>query len=78
MFNFFFFFCMTAADQSKITQDQMSGAAMAMPLDPKAAFKAEWEALEICEHSWTLSNIEAELLESADFKFETAEEQNHM
>ena len=30
--------------------DQMSGAAMAMPQDPKAAFKAEWESLEIVQH----------------------------
>lgn len=56
----------------------MSGAAMAMPLDPKAAFKAEWEALEICEHSWALSNVESELLDSADFKLETADDQNHL
>ncbi|XP_075215632.1 ER membrane protein complex subunit 3 [Lycorma delicatula] len=42
--------------------DQMSGAAMAMPLDPKAAFKSEWEALEICEHQWALANIETELM----------------
>jgi hypothetical protein len=31
--------------------DQMSGAAMAMPQDPKAAFKAEWESL------WKLFSI---------------------
>lgn len=47
-----------AADQSQHLQDQMSGAAMAMPPDPKVAFKAEWEALEICEHRWALENIE--------------------
>ncbi|XP_026750566.1 ER membrane protein complex subunit 3 [Galleria mellonella] len=51
-----------AADQSKIMQEQMSGAAMAMPPDPKAAFKAEWEALEITEHKWALANVEADLL----------------
>ncbi|XP_068631890.1 ER membrane protein complex subunit 3 [Battus philenor] len=51
-----------AADQSKIMQEQMSGAAMAMPPDPKAAFKAEWEALEITEHRWALANVESELL----------------
>ncbi|XP_028162615.1 ER membrane protein complex subunit 3 [Ostrinia nubilalis] len=51
-----------AADQSKIMQEQMSGAAMAMPPDPKAAFKAEWEALEITEHKWALANIENDLL----------------
>jgi hypothetical protein len=51
-----------AADQARHLQDQMSGAAMAMPPDPKAAFKAEWEALEICEHHWALANIENEIL----------------
>jgi len=40
----------------------MSGAAMAMPPDPKQAFKAEWEALEICDHQWILKNVENELL----------------
>lgn len=39
-------------------QDQMSGAAMAMPPDPKVAFKAEWEALEIVDHQWALNEIE--------------------
>ena len=43
-------------------QEQMSGVAMAMPLDPKAAFKSEWEALEICDHHWTLNSIEAEIM----------------
>lgn len=51
-----------AADQSKIMQDQMSGAAMAMPPDPKAAFKAEWEALEITEHKWAVATAETDLL----------------
>lgn len=55
-----------AADQSKVMQEQMSGAAMAMPPDPKAAFKAEWEALEITEHKWVLASVEAELLSSAE------------
>ncbi|XP_054286986.1 ER membrane protein complex subunit 3-like [Macrosteles quadrilineatus] len=50
-----------AADQSRHIQEQMSGAAMAMPLDPKAAFKAEWEALEILDHQWALSGVEQEL-----------------
>lgn len=45
-------------------QDQMSGAAGAMPQDPKAAFKAEWEALEITEYTNALQNVEAELLAS--------------
>ncbi|XP_054159653.1 ER membrane protein complex subunit 3-like [Oppia nitens] len=50
-----------AADQTRLMNDQMSGAAMAMPTDPKQAFKAEWEALEICEHQWALKNTENEL-----------------
>jgi len=51
-----------AADQTRVMQDQMSGAAMAMPPDPKQAFKAEWEALEICDHQWALKNVENELV----------------
>ncbi|KAM8934364.1 ER membrane protein complex subunit 3-like [Pelodytes ibericus] len=50
-----------AADQSRIMQDQMTGAAMAMPPDPNKAFKAEWEAMEITEHHWALENIEDDL-----------------
>jgi len=50
-----------AADQSRVMQDQMSGAAMAMPQDPKAAFKAEWEALECAKHTWVLKNSEKRL-----------------
>jgi len=46
-----------AADQSRVMQDQMSGAAMAMPPDPKAAFKTEWEALEVAKHTWILKNV---------------------
>lgn len=34
---------------------------MAMPPDPKAAFKAEWEALEIADHQWALAWTEGEL-----------------
>nr|CAG4645028.1 EOG090X0B72 [Leptodora kindtii] len=51
-----------AADNTKAMADQMSGAAMAMPPDPKAAFKSEWEALEIVQHQWALRNVESELL----------------
>lgn len=47
-------------------QEQMSGAAMAMPPDPKAAFKAEWEALEITEHRWALATAESDLLVNED------------
>lgn len=39
-------------------QDQISGAAMAMPPDPKVAFKAEWEALEIIDHQWALADVD--------------------
>lgn len=51
-----------AADQSRLMQDQMSGAAMSMPMDPKAAFKAEWEALEISSHKWALADLDNEVL----------------
>ncbi|GAB6031958.1 ER membrane complex subunit 3 [Chamberlinius hualienensis] len=54
-----------AADQARVMQDQMSGAAVAMPPDPKQAFKAEWEALEICEHHWALKNVESDLMGSS-------------
>ena len=32
--------------------------------DPKAAFKAEWEALEVTEHHWALKNAEQELMKN--------------
>lgn len=51
-----------AADQARHIQDQMSGAALAMPPDPKVAFKAEWEALEIIEHHWAVQDVENEIL----------------
>lgn len=54
-----------AADQTRVMQEQMSGQAMAMPQDAKAAFKAEWESLEICPHSWALKSVEAELMGSS-------------
>ncbi|PIO68884.1 Ras family protein [Teladorsagia circumcincta] len=43
-----------AADQSKAMEDQMSGAAMSPQQDPKAAFKAEWEALQMHQHQFAL------------------------
>ncbi|MEQ2179572.1 hypothetical protein GOODEAATRI_026553, partial [Goodea atripinnis] len=58
----------TAADQSRIMQDQMTGAAMAMPPDPNKAFKTEWEALEVVNHKWALENVEEELM-SKDLNF---------
>lgn len=50
-----------AADQTKVMQEQMSGSAMVAPPDPMKAFKAEWEALEICNHQWMLEGVEDEL-----------------
>lgn len=47
-------------------QEQMSGAAVAMPQDPKAAFKAEWEALEITEYQNALQSVESDLLSQAN------------
>ncbi|VDM95181.1 unnamed protein product [Thelazia callipaeda] len=44
-----------AADQSRMMEEQMNGAAMAMPQDPKQAFKAEWEALQVTTHQFILS-----------------------
>lgn len=52
-----------AADQGRHIQDQVSGAAMAMPPDPKVAFKAEWEALEITNHQWQLQDVENEIVD---------------
>ena len=44
----------------------MSMGAASMPQDPKAAFKAEWEALEIAQHQFALANVDAELLRTAE------------
>lgn len=55
-----------AADQARHMQEQMSGAAMAMPPDPKVAFKAEWEALEIVDHHWALQDVENEVVGHSD------------
>lgn len=52
----------TAADQSQAMQDQMSGAAGNMPQDPKAAFKAEWEALEITAYQNALEHVEQDFV----------------
>lgn len=43
-------------------QDQMSGAAGNMPQDPKAAFKAEWEALEITAYQNALEHVEQDFV----------------
>ncbi|KAG7280839.1 hypothetical protein CRUP_010821 [Coryphaenoides rupestris] len=61
-------FGLRTADQSRVMQDQMTGAAMAMPPDPNKAFKSEWEALEIVDHKWALESVEEELM-SRDLNF---------
>ncbi|CAI5447829.1 unnamed protein product [Caenorhabditis angaria] len=43
-----------AADQSKGMEDQMTGVATNPQADPKAAFKAEWEALQVQQHQFAL------------------------
>ena len=45
-------------------QEQMTMQAGGMPQDPKQAFKAEWEALEVTEHQWALKNVEQEVINS--------------
>ena len=45
-------------------QEQMTRQAGGMPQDPKQAFKAEWEALEVTEHQWALKNVEQEMINS--------------
>lgn len=51
-----------AADQSRMMQEQMTMQAGGMQADPKAAFKAEWEALEVTEHQWALKNAEQDMI----------------
>merc|ERR1711874_833951 len=51
-----------AADQARAMQESMSMQASGMPQDSKAAFKAEWEALEVTDHSWALKNSEHEMM----------------
>ena len=55
-------FFILAADQSRVMQEQMTMQAGGMPQDPKQAYKAEWEALEITEHNWALRNAEQEMI----------------
>lgn len=47
-----------AADQTKIMQDQMSGAAHSVQNDPQKAFKTEWEAMQITKHTDSMKHIE--------------------
>merc|ERR1711997_526690 len=51
-----------AADQARAMQESMSMQAGGMPPDSKAAFKAEWEALEVTEHTWALKNSDQEMM----------------
>lgn len=44
-----------AADQSRLMEEQMTGAVMVVPQDPKQAFKAEWEALQMTNHQFILA-----------------------
>lgn len=50
-----------AADQTKMMQDQMSGAALSMPDDLNKAFKAEGDSLKVTEHVWLIKDIEQKL-----------------
>ena len=60
-----FLYYLLAADQSRMMQEQMTMQAGGMSnQDPKAAFKAEWEALEVTEHHWALKNAEQELMKN--------------
>lgn len=63
-FMYGFFRTFSAADQTSAMQEQMSGAAGSMPQDPKAAFKAEWEALEITEYENVLQNVDSHVFSS--------------
>ncbi|EDV25212.1 uncharacterized protein TRIADDRAFT_25209 [Trichoplax adhaerens] len=56
-----------AADQTRAIAEQMAAPTAAasaggMPPDQKKAFKAEWEALEIVNHKWSLQDVEESLL----------------
>jgi len=53
-----------AADQTKMMQDQMSGAALSMPDDLNKAFKAERDSLTCTDHNWILKGIEQKLFEN--------------
>lgn len=44
------------ADQTSAMQEQQMQFAGSMPQDPKAAFKGEWEALELCKPEFITEN----------------------
>lgn len=50
-----------AADQTKMMQDQMSGAALSMPDDLNKAFKAESDSLMVTQHNWIVKSAEQTL-----------------
>lgn len=50
-----------AADQTKMMQDQMSGAALSMPDDLNKAFKAECDSLSVTQHTWIVKGAEQTL-----------------
>lgn len=55
-----------AADQTKMMQDQMSGAALSMPDDLNKAFKAESDSLSVTDHNWVLKAIDQKLIEQIE------------
>lgn len=64
-----------SADQTRMMQEQMSGQAMALGnQDPKPAFKAEWEALQVTNHDWALLGLETSLI-NADMRDHQVREQ---
>ncbi|KAI9585526.1 ER membrane protein complex subunit 3 [Glossina fuscipes] len=64
------------ADQTQAQADAMTMSAMSMSQDPKASFKAEWEALEITEYRNALHNVENDLLHLANENYNLVAEDN--
>lgn len=50
------FLSFAGADQTSAMQEQQMQFAGSMPQDPKAAFKGEWEALELCKPEFITEN----------------------
>merc|ERR1712004_806842 len=51
-----------SADQATAMQEQFSSAGVQQGQDMNKLFKAEWEALEVCNHEFALEHVEEELL----------------
>lgn len=51
-----------AADQTRAMAEQMQMSAASMAPDSRAAFKAEWEALQVASHSWALKHADSQLM----------------